>query len=113
MTRKEFIKFSETGKSAKPKQVVVNDNSVTDPTFAQTGRQMLTNPLAIEYRMKYPEGTPLNKENPMAFNEFDKIYPDTFKAIREANSLTDKTTKQLKELQNKKTKNNPQNQSQQ
>ena len=53
MTRKEFIKFSETGKSAKPKQVVVNDISVTDPTFAQTGRQMLTNPLAIEYRIKY------------------------------------------------------------
>ena len=99
MTRKEFVRFTETGKNQRPKKCVVADKSVTDPSFAQTGRQLLTNPLPIEYRMKYPAGVPLNKENPLQFNEFDKLYPDTFKAIREANSVTDKTKKALNKIQ--------------
>lgn len=99
MTRKEFVKFTESGKSAKLKSCVVADVSVCDPTFAQTGRQLLTNPLPIEYRMKYPAGTPLDKDNPMNFNEFDKLYPDTFKAIREANNVTETTKKALSKLQ--------------
>ena len=101
MTRQEFIKFTQCGKNSKPKNTVVSDASVTDPSFAQTGRQMLTNPLPIEYRMKYPAGVPLNKENPMHFNEFDKLYPDTFKAIREANNVTETTKSTLSKLQEK------------
>ena len=95
MTRQEFVKFIETGKSKIMKVCVVADVSVCDPSFAQTGRQMLTNPLPIEYRMKYPAGAPLNKDNPLEFNEFDKLYPDTFKAIREANNVTETTKKAL------------------
>lgn len=101
MTRKEFVKFTESGKSSKMKSCVVADVSVCDPSFAQTGRQMITNPLPIEYRMKYPAGTPLDKDNPMHFNEFDKLYPDTFKAIREANNITETTKSALSHLQEK------------
>ena len=99
MTRQEFVKFTETGKNKKIKTCVVADVSLCDPSFAQTGRQILTNPLPIEYRMKYPAGVPLNKENPMHFNEFDKLYPDTFKAIREANNVTETTKKTLSKIQ--------------
>lgn len=99
MTRKEFVKFTETGKHVKNKTCVTMDKSVTDPSFAQTGRQLLTNPLPIEYRMKYMPGTPLNKENPMHFNEYDKMYPDTFKAIREAESITKQTKDNLDKLE--------------
>ena len=99
MTRKEFVKFTETGKNAKIKTCVITDVSVCDPSFAQTGRQILTNPLPIEYRMKYPAGVPLNKENPMHFNEYDKLYPDTFKAIRDAYSVTETTKKTLSKIQ--------------
>lgn len=112
MTRQEFVRFSECGKNAKPKKCVVTDVSVCDPSFAQTGRQILTSPLPIEYRMKYPAGVPLNKENPMQFNEFDKLYPDTFKAIREANNVTETTKRNLSKLQEsakKKPEPTPQN----
>lgn len=113
MKREDYVHYVQGKRLTHAKKCVCDDMSVTDPTFAQTGRQLLTNPLPIEYRMKYPDGVPLNKENPMQFNEFDRLYPDTFKAIREANVITDKTTKQLKELQDKKPKNNPQKQPQQ
>lgn len=106
MTRKEFVKFAETRKHVKNKKSVVIDKSVTDPTFAQSGRQMITNPLPIEYRMKYPAGVPLNPDNPMHFNEFDKLYPDTFKAIREANAASVSATKNLGKLQDQ-TKKKP------
>lgn len=99
MKRSEFVKFIQNGKTTHAKECVLKDKSVTDPSFAQTGRQMLTNPLPIEYRMKYPDGTPLNKENPMDFNEFDKLYPDHFKAVREAQSVTKETQKTLKKVQ--------------
>lgn len=97
MTRKEYVKFVESGKG-KLKKPVVSDKSVADPTFAQTGRQILTNPLNIEYRMKYPQGTPLDKDNPMKFNEYDKLYPDNFKAIREAQSVVTITESKLRDV---------------
>ena len=99
MTRKEYIKYVQSKKLNKPKQCVVKDKSVTDPSFAQTGRQMLTNPLPIEYRMKYPAGVPLDKENPLNFKEYDKLYPDTFKAIRDAKDVTAQTETKLGEIQ--------------
>lgn len=111
MTRKEYVKFVESGKG-KLKKPVVSDKSVADPTFAQTGRQMLTNPLNIEYRMKYPQGTPLDKDNPMKFNEYDKLYPDNFKAIREAQKVVITTEKQLRDASQqigKKPKENKEN----
>ena len=113
MTRKEFVNYTQTRKGLRLKKCVVSGLSITDPTFAQTGRQMLTNPLNIEYRMKYPQGTPLDKDNPMKFNEYDKLYPDNFKAIRDAQSVVTTTEKKLRDIsqqgsKKQKENNNPQ-----
>lgn len=103
MTRNEFNKFIQTGKLDKPKKQLISGRSVTDPTFARTGRQMIFQPLPIEYRMKYPDGTPLNPDNPHEFKEYDKLYPDTFKASLQANSDI-KTTKKIWILQKNNTR---------
>lgn len=98
MTREEFLKFTLTKQSNGKKSLHVSD-SVVDPTFARTGRQMIFEPLNVEYRMKYPDGVPLDKDNPHNIAEFDKIYPDHFKAVREAKAKVETTTKQLKKMQ--------------
>ena len=100
MTRKEFLEFTLTRKSNGKQSMHVGE-SVTDPTFARTGRQMIFQPLNIEYRMKYPAGVPLDKDNPMNIAEFDKLYPDQFKAIRAAKEHVSSTGKKMDVLQQK------------
>lgn len=100
MTRNEFVRFIQTGKS-NGKQVLSTGKSVTDPTFARTGRQLIFQPLPIEYRMKYPAGVPLDKDNPHNIKEYDKIYPDTFDAIRQANADIKDSKKNLNEIKRK------------
>lgn len=107
MTRKEYVKFCQTGQS-KGKKSMITGKSVTDPTFARTGRQLIFSPLNIEYRMKYPDGVPLDKENPYNFKEFDKLYPDTFKAINQAKADVKNTKTKLQELSKKQPKKDPQ-----
>lgn len=98
MKRKDFRKFLVNHSTNHIKTCVVIDNSVTDPTFAQTGRQQIFNPLPINYRITYADGVPLNKENPMQFNEFDKLYPDRFKAVEQAKEQVTTTKKQLSKI---------------
>lgn len=98
MTRKEFVKYIQTGKS-KGKKPLITGSSVTDPSFYRTGRQLIFEPLNIEYRMKYPDGVPLDKENPHNFKEYDKIYPDHFKAMLQANNDIVTTKSKLNEIQ--------------
>lgn len=99
MKRHEFVKFVQNHRTDHVKKTVVQDLSVTDPSFAQTGRQIIFNPLPIETRIHYIAGVKLNEENPHQFNEFDKLYPDTFKAMREAQDSVTKTKTKLNELQ--------------
>lgn len=99
MNKSDFKNFIKTGRSNHVKKPLESGPSLVDPTFARTGRQMIFNPLPIEYKMKYPDGAPLNKEDPFKFNEFDKLYPDTFKAMREANSCVADTKNKLTKLQ--------------
>lgn len=97
MTRKEFVKFTQTRKS-KGKQPLITGKSITDPTFARTGRQMIFDPLNIEYRMKYPDGNPLNPDNPHDFKEYDKLYPDQFIAMRQAKQEVKDTKTKLNKM---------------
>lgn len=99
MKREEFKQFLVNHKTNHAKECVVSDKSFTDPSFAQTGRAQIFNPLPINYRLSYSDGVPLNKENPMQFNEFDKLYPDKFKAIEEAKSSVNTTKKQLTKIE--------------
>lgn len=94
MKRQEFIKFTQTGNS-KGKKPLITGKSITDPSYARTGRQLIFDPLNIEYRMKYPQGVPLDKENPMQFKEYDKLYPDQFTAMRQAREQVSGVKKKL------------------
>ena len=98
MKRSEFREFISSSISKGKKSIENHVLSDCDPTFAQTGRQMIVNPLPIEYRMKYPQGVPLDKNNPFNFAEYDKIYPDTFKAMREARAKINDTKTHLNEI---------------
>lgn len=100
MKRNEYIRFVQSKKS-NGKKVLSTGKSVTDPTFARTGRQLIFQPLPIEYRMKYPDGVALDKDNPHNIKEYDKIYPDTFDAIRQANADIKNTKKNLNEIKRK------------
>lgn len=107
MKRSEYVKFCQHGNS-KGKKALISGKSVTDPTFARTGRQMIFQPLKIEYRMKYPDGVPLDKENPLQFKEYDKLYPDTFTAMREANADVKDTKSKLNKIKEDLNKPKPQ-----
>lgn len=109
MKRSEYIRFCQSGKS-KGKKALISGKSVTDPTFARTGRQMIFQPLNIEYRMKYPDGVPLDKENPLQFKEYDKLYPDTFTAMRDANADVKDTKSKLNKMKEDLNKPQPQTQ---
>lgn len=111
MKREHFVKLAMRGSSPNGKKILKSGRSVTDPTFARSGRQLIFQPLAIEYRMKYPAGVPLDKDNPYNIREYDKIYPDTFKAIAAANADVNDTKSKLnkfKEQQNRKPQQEPQ-----
>ena len=107
MKREEFKKFLQEHKTNHAKECVVTDKSVTDPSFAQSGRAQIFNPLPINYRVTYTDGVPLNPDNPMQFNEYDKLYPDKFKATEQAKKSVDTTKKQLKKIEEQ-TKAKPQ-----
>lgn len=99
MKRKEFVKFLQEHKTNHAKECVVSDKSVTDPSFAQSGRAQIFNPLPINYRVTYTDGVPLNPDNPMQFNEYDKLYPDKFKATEQAKKSVYTTKKQLEKIE--------------
>ena len=84
MTRSEYIKYCQSKKTFGSKRKTHPMSSVTDPTFAQTGRQMIESPLPINYRAQYQAGAPLDKDNPLHVAEYDKMYGDTFEAMKQA-----------------------------
>ena len=91
MTRSEYTKYCQSKKTLSSKRKTHPMASVTDPTFAQTGRQMIESPLSINYRVQYQAGSPLDKENPLQVAEFDKMYGDTFEAMKQAKQQVTKT----------------------
>lgn len=94
MTRQEYIEFTRTKKVNNNRNTCITTMSVTDPSFAQTGRQQVFNPLPIQPRGVYGSPIPLNKDNPLSFYEYDKQYPDRFVAMYQAKeNVTDTKTK--------------------
>lgn len=99
MKRSEFVKFCQTKNTNHIRDKVLVSHIMVDPSFARTGRQMIFDPLPIDYRMQYNAGVPLNKDNPFAFKEFDKLYPDNFAAMQEARTQIDDTKQNLDKIQ--------------
>lgn len=102
MTRNQFSDFiSQGNRINNPATAPVLKTSVTDPSYFQTGRQMLTNPLPIQPRVSYFQGAPLNKQDVLNMKEYDKMYPDRFKASMQAQVDIETTKEGLKKMQDK------------
>lgn len=119
MKRNQFCNFITQGNKRNHVLAVNNvvGESVTDPSYAQSGRQMIANPLPIQPRVQYSSAAPLNKENPFEVKEYDKLYPDKFKASKQAqedinaakNGLDKIQEKVLEDARKVNNNNNPQN----
>lgn len=109
MNREQFSSFITKGNRINnPATAPVVKESVTDPSYFQTGRQMLVNPLPIQPRVSYYQGAPLSNDNPMQINEYDKMYGDRFKAVNEAKDAVDNAKTNLKKIEDNLFKQQPQ-----
>lgn len=96
MNKSQFRKFVSTSEH-QARQVVINHlPSVTDPTFARTGRQMATDPLPIEYKPIYRNGVTIDH-----MQAFDKMYVDKISGFNSAKEFNDQTLKDLKDAKTK------------
>lgn len=80
-----------------PEKITVE--SVTDPSFAQSGRDLVYNPIGYETKPIYANGVPLDQMQP-----FDGMYVDKHAAFQSAKELNDKehaNAKKWKEEQSK------------
>lgn len=96
MTRHEYIEMCMKRESVRNIRKNVLP-SVADPTMAQSGRELLFNPKNINYnRVSYYKGVPVEQ-----IQGFDKMYADKIEVFDDAKKLSDKTKKQLDDLQTK------------
>lgn len=105
MTRREYIQHCQKRVSVRGTESNVL-RSDTDPTQAQTGRDLLFNPKPIIYnRVQYSEGVAAKD-----MKAFDKMYPDKFESFAAAKTLTedvkqkyDSMTKEIESMKEQKT----------
>ena len=94
MTKQEFLNHCKQRKSVRSYKSNVLP-SVTDPTLAQSGRDILFNPKPINYnRVEYTQGVPLAQ-----MQSFDKMYAEKLDVFQDAKDHSTKTKKQLDKMQ--------------
>lgn len=94
MTRLEYINICMQRKSVRSIRKNVLP-SVTDPSMAQSGRDLLFNPKPIMYnRVEYSQGVPVDQ-----MHSFDKMYADKLDVFKDAQEHSTKTKKQLDKIQ--------------
>lgn len=92
MLKKDFRKLIIHGTSAFNKKYEKPCvPSVTDPTYAQSGREMIINPLPYETKPIYQNGIPLDQ-----MQSFDGMYVDKFDAFRSAKEFAESNIKDIK-----------------
>lgn len=104
MTKQEYLNHCKQRKSVRNYASNVLP-SVTDPTLAQSGRDLLFNPKPIAFnRVDYVQGVPLEQ-----MKSFDNMYAQKLDVFEDAKQQTQETTKKLDKLQEtyKKSKNQP------
>lgn len=103
MKKSDFMKFVATG-SMQPKK---NENpimkSVTDPTYAQSGRDLVFNPLNYEAKPIYSNGVPLKDMQP-----FDGMYKDKHDAFQAAKELNTREQENARKWRKKQDNPEPQ-----
>ena len=107
MRKKDYRKMLQGARMPARKSEIITVQSVTDPTFAQSGRELIFNPLGYETKPIYANGVALNDMQP-----FDGMYVDKHQAFQYAKELDqqqhDHAKKSLKEHEEKQN-NKPQN----
>ena len=97
MKKSEFRKLLHGEKFSPRKNEVVTLDSVTDPSFAQSVRENLANPLPYEPKKIYSNGVALQDMQP-----FDGMYVDkhiAFQAAKELDSAEHAKVKDWKKSQ--------------
>lgn len=97
MTRNDFKGMLNNSKHPSKKQERNPQRSMTDPTFYQTGRDIIANPLPVTYKGAYTRGvTSANMQS------FDVAYPDKIDVFNDALRINNETQTKLKELKKQK-----------
>ena len=100
MTKQEYRDFIATGKH-KPKTCEsLTEHSVTDPTYAQSGREILFNPLPYDMKPIYHNGVPLDQMQP-----FDRMYVDKHEAFQSAKELDTEQKNKVRQFKQKQNEN--------
>lgn len=85
MTKQEYIKMLQGKKMPMRQPEKITVPTVTDPSFAQSGRDMIFNPIGYETKPIYANGVPLDQMQP-----FDRMYADKHEAFQSAKELNDR-----------------------
>ena len=104
MTRQEYLNQCKSRSSVRVYRKNVLP-SVTDPSMAQSGRDLLFNPKPINYdRCDYYKGLPVDQ-----MRSFDQMYAQKMDVFNDAKELSTTTKKQLDKLEKEyeKSKNQP------
>lgn len=107
MKKSDFRKMLQGVRTPSRKSEVITVQSVTDPSFAQSGRELVFNPLGYETKAIYANGVALDNMQP-----FDGMYVDKHAAFQSAKELdaqqhehAKKSLKEHKEKQDNKSQN--------
>lgn len=77
--------------------------SVTDPSFAQSGREIVFNPLPYDVKPIYSQGVPADQ-----MQAFDGMYKDKFEAFQAAREFSEKSKTEIKTKIDEHSKKDPQ-----
>lgn len=108
MEKSDYVRMLQGVKPTMHKKQENNMPSVTDPAYAQSGRELLFNPKPYEMKQIYSNGVPLKEMQP-----FDAMYADRFQSFQQAKEFSETQHKDIKEKlakieEDKKKKQNPQ-----
>lgn len=104
MKKKDFRRCTSGAVMARRKFERAVLGSVTDPTYAQSGRDLVLNPMPYEMKDIYQSGIPLKDMQP-----FDGMYKDKHDAFQAAKEYSESQKKDIKDKLNgyENEKNNP------
>lgn len=96
--RTRLLRGTQKSKRYEPARL----DSVTDPSFAQTGRQIVFNPLPYTPRPIYSQGVPADQ-----MQAFDGMYKDKFEAFQAAKEFSETQKQDLKKKIDEHSKQTP------
>lgn len=100
MKKSDYLKLLQGARLPAKKCEKVTVDSVTDPTYAQSGRDLAFNPLPYEMKPIYTNGVPLNEMQP-----FDGMYKDKLDVFQSAKDYDAEQHKNVKDWKEKRNEN--------